>query len=139
MKSLNHVDVFALAAVLLTVTGLIAEEPQKKERFVPNNIAIDDVTLSSPNGKARGSLKKGTKVAGNFNGRNVLNVKTKDGEFGLAYSNFFSRLGSNIKITKDAKQVAESSNQFAFDLYRQARQKTAICSFHRPASQRRWR
>ena len=37
MKSLNHLHVFALAAVLLAVTGLIAKEPPKKERFVPEN------------------------------------------------------------------------------------------------------
>lgn len=133
MKSLNHLHVFALAAVLLAVTGLIAKEPPKKERFVPNYIAVDDVTLSSPNGKARGSLKKGTKVAGSFVGRNVLDVKTEDGEFGLAYTSLFSRLGSSIKLTKDAKQVAESSNQFAFDLYQQARQQDGNLFFS-PAS-----
>ncbi len=35
MKSLNQVYVFALSVVLLTVTGLIAEERQKKARFGP--------------------------------------------------------------------------------------------------------
>lgn len=120
MKSRNHTFVFAPAVVLLTVTGLIAKEAQK-ERFVPSYIAVDDVTLSSPNGSRLAELKKGTLVAARHMG-DVLDVRTQDGRFGLASSRFFSRLGSNIKITKDAKQVAESSNQFAFDLYQQARQ-----------------
>ena len=109
MKSLNHVHVFTVAVALLIATVLIAKEPQKKERFVPNYIAIDDVPLSTPNGNSLGSLKKGTLVAARWMG-DVLDVEAKDGNCGLADSNFFSRRGSSINITKDTKQVAESSN-----------------------------
>ena len=133
MKATKQVHVFALAVVLLTSTVLIAEEPPKKEPFVPNYITVDDVTLSSPNGNPRGALKKGTKVAGSFVGRTVLNVSTDGGPSGLADSSFFSRLGSSIEIKKEAKQVAESSNQFAFNLYQQVRQQDGNLFFS-PAS-----
>ena len=120
MSVINRRGTFALAIVLLTVSTLIAKEPQRKERFVPNYIALHDVTLSSPNGNPLGSLKKGTLVSAREMG-DVLDVTANDGKYGLAYSRFFSRLGSSIKITKDAKQVADSINRFAFDLYQQAR------------------
>ena len=102
MKTLNQVSGFALAVLLLTETGLVAEPPQKKVRFVPNYIAIDGVTLSSPNGNSRGSLKKGTLVTARNPGTEILDVKTEDGRFGLAYSRYFSRLGSSIVITNEA-------------------------------------
>ena len=98
MKALDQVHVFALAVVLLTSPVLIAEEPPKKEPFVPNYITVDDIALSSPNGNPRGALKKGTKVVGSFVGRTVLNVNTDGGQSGLADSSFFSRLGSSVKI-----------------------------------------
>ena len=132
MKSLNQVSAFALAVVLLAVTGLTAEEPQRKERFAPNYIAIDDVTLSTPNGNPLGSLKKGTLVAARDMG-DVLDVKAENGKYGFAYASFFSRLGSSIKITKDARQVADSSNRFAFDLFQQVRQQDGNLFFS-PAS-----
>ena len=100
----------------------MAQEPQRKERFVPNYIAVEDVTLSSPSGNPLGSLKKGTLVAAREMD-DVLNVKAEDGTYGLADSRFFSRLRRSIRITSDVKQVADSSNGFAFDLYQQARQK----------------
>lgn len=132
MKGFNRGQGFALASILLAVNGLIAEEPQKRERFVPNYISVDQVTLSSPNGKPLANLKKGTLVtARKVDG--VLDVKTEDGKFGLSDSRFFSRLGSTIQIEKETKQVAESSNQFAFDLYQQARQQDGNLFFS-PAS-----
>ena len=60
-------------------------------------------------------------------------LETEDGKSGLAYRASFSRLGSNISVTNDAKDVAEASNQFAFDLYQQAR-KTDENLFLSPAS-----
>jgi hypothetical protein len=100
---------------------------------VPNYVAIDDVTLSSPNGNGLAELEKGTLVAARHPGTDILDVKTEDGRFGLAYSRFFSRLGSSVTITGEAKQVAESSNQFAFDLYQQVRQQDGNLFFS-PAS-----
>lgn len=53
MNSISHISALAVA-VFLFVATLTAEEPQRDERFVPNYITIDDVTLSSPNASPRG-------------------------------------------------------------------------------------
>lgn len=127
MMLLPH-TVFACLAV-----ALIAMEAPAIEPFEPNYVAVEDVELSTPNGRALGELKKGTLVAARFVLEGVLDVKTADGQFGLAKAGSFSRLGSSIVVTPEAQSVAASSNQFAFDLYRQARQKKGNLFFS-PAS-----
>lgn len=120
------------AASLIFVTPMQAEEP-KSQKFEPDYIAIEDVTLSSPNGKPLSQIGKGTLVSARNKGADILDLKTADGKFGLAYSESFSRLGSGISVTEDAKSVAAANNQFAFDLYEQMR-KTDGNLFMSPAS-----
>lgn len=116
----NPIGLLAVPAVLLVgITALSAEE--QKTKFRPNYIAIEDVTLSSPGGKGLSKIKKGTFVSARNSGTDTFDLKTEDGKSGLANRESFSRLGSNISVTEDAKHVAEASNQFAFDLYQQAR------------------
>jgi serpin B len=108
-----------------TPVTLIAEQP--KERFVPNAIAVEDVTLTGSNGRPGGKIKRGDLVVANpvmakVSETSVLDVKTEDGRSGRGSTRSFSRLASSLKVTDDTKSVAESSNQFAFDLYQQARQ-----------------
>ena len=94
MKAFNRGQGFALATILLTATGLIAEEAKQKTPFVPNYIAVDRVTLSSPNGKPLANLKKGTLVAARKVG-DVLDVKTEDGQFGLSDSRILQSPGKH--------------------------------------------
>lgn len=103
---------------LVSATSLFAEQPQ--ERFVPNFIAVKDASLSSPDGSPRGMLQKGTLVAAR-EVRGQLEVKAADGKGGLASARSFSRLGSAIRVTPEARNVAGSSNRFAFDLYQRVR------------------
>jgi serpin B len=132
MMSFYRVHFLAMAVGLLTVTHLLAKEPPQEERFVPNYIAVENVTLSSPNGNPLADLKKGTLVAARDVG-GALDVKAADGKFGVAHARFFSRLGSSIQITANVRQVAESSNKFGFDLYQQARRQDGNIFFS-PAS-----
>ena len=113
----------ALAALLLLANGVAAEQPRPRERFVPNYIAVEDVALSTPAGRSLGTLTKGTLVTGRRHTADALDVKTRDGKSAIASRRSFSRLGSSIQITEEARQVAASSNRFAFDLYRQARRR----------------
>ena len=116
----NSICLLAVYSVLqVGITALSAEE--QKPKFRPNYIAIEDVTLSSPSGKGLSKISKGTLVSARNARTDTLDVKTEDGKSGLADRESFSRLGSNISVTDDAKDVAEASNQFAFDLYQQAR------------------
>lgn len=133
MNYRNYIDTFALAVILFAGTNAASQEPQTEQRFEPNYVAISDVPLSSPNGNPLGSLKKGTPVAAREVMGYVLDVKAKDGKYGFAYSSYFSRIGSSINITQAAKQVAESNNQFAFDLYQQTKKQDGNFFFS-PAS-----
>jgi len=119
-------------ALLICITPMHGEET-KSSMFNPNYIAVEDVTLSSPNGKSLSKIGKGTLVSARNPGAGTLDLKTEDGKFGLANRESFSRLGSNITVTDDTRHVAEASNQFAFDLYQQAR-KTDGNLFLSPAS-----
>lgn len=110
------------AASLFNVTLMQAEEP-KSQKFEPNYIAIEDVTLSSPNGRPLSQIGKGTLVSARNPASDILDVETENEKFGLAYRESFSRLGSNISVTDDANSAAAASNQFAFDLYQQVRKK----------------
>lgn len=120
-----------LALTVTSCQSLPAEPPQDK--FFPNYIAIEDVTLSSPNGNRVGNIKKGTLVSARLINHEVLNLTTKDGQAGLANSRGFSQLSSNIQITEAAQASAQSSNQLAFDLYQRLRQQQGNLFFS-PAS-----
>ncbi len=106
--------------VALSVFAPALHSEPIRESFTPNYVAIEDVSLSSPNGNERGRLVKGTLVAAREMG-NVLDVKTRSGEFGLANRRSFRRLSKTIKITDEARSLAASLNRFAFDAYRQLR------------------
>ena len=108
-----------LAAWGLLCGATYAERPA--EVFEPNYVAVEDVPLSTPNGKSLGILKKGTAVAARVVGKGIFDVKTADGQVGFADARWFSRLGSSILITEEARGVAAANNQFAFALYREAK------------------
>lgn len=124
----SYPAVFGCLVLTMIISVASADEP-----FEPNYIAVEDVGLSTPGGKPLGELKKGTAVAARVVGAGVLDVKTADGKFGLGETRWFSRLGSSITVTAEARSVAAASNQFAFDLYRQARPKEGNLFFS-PAS-----
>jgi serpin B len=117
--------------VMTLVPGfrLLANEPfLAKEGFLPNYIAIEDVSLQSADGKPLDTLKVGTQVAAQAQ-PDGLAIVTIDGKKGVAAARSFSRLGGSIPVTDDARKVAESSNQFAFKLYQQTRQKAGNLFF----------
>lgn len=126
---LKLVGGFAAFGLLCGTT--LAERPP--EAFEPNYVAVEDVPLSTPNGKSLGELKKGTQVVARSVGEGVFDVKTADGKFGFAEARLFSRLGDSIVVTAEARGVAAANNQFAFDLYRRARPKEGNVFFS-PAS-----
>jgi len=131
-SSLKLVGFIAAWALLCGTT--IAEPPRPPvEAFEPNYVSVEDVVLSTPNGNPLGILKKGTLVAARVVGEGVLNIKTAEGEAAFVAARSFSRLGSDIVVTEEARAVAVASNQFAFDLYRQARPKAGNLFFS-PAS-----
>lgn len=132
MRSINRGLIFALAVALASLSSIDAKAPQKIQRFVPNYIVLEDITLSAPNGNPRDSLQKGTLVSAREMG-DVLDVRAKDGKFGFAEKRFFSRLGNTIEITNAATQIGESSNRFAFALYHQVRRQNGNL-FLSPAS-----
>ena len=112
---------FIIAACILAgalKSTALAEAPQ--EPFRPNYVAHEDVRLTSGGGKPALTLKKGTLVAAKP-ARDSLSVRTEKGQSGTASARSFTRLGSSIPVTDATKAAAESSNQFAFDLYAQAR------------------
>ena len=115
----------------MAFTASAVEKPP--EDFLPNYMTVEDVALSTPDGNPAGQLKTGTLVSAKLVLDGVLNVKTADGRAGLAASDSFSRLRSSIQVTQACKAVAESSNQFAIDLYLQARQRKGNLFFS-PAS-----
>lgn len=145
MRSLKAIHVFSgLLGWLCSVSDVMAEQPRnvgKKSEFVPTHVAVEDVTLSSTNGNPLAVIAKGRKVVSEsmdgtgrlvFNSE-ILQLRTVDGKFGLAYNTSFSRLSNTIQVTQEAKDVAEASNQFAFDLYQHVRRQEGNLFFS-PAS-----
>jgi serpin B len=108
--------------VLMVVPVAVLAAPP--ERFVPNYVAVEDVMITAPNGSPVGMIKKGERVFANPPARSeaVLAVRTEDGRTGRSSRRAFSRLASSLEVTRDTIAVAQSNNQFAFDLYQQARQ-----------------
>lgn len=127
----SHASYLCLLLACTPFQSLLAEPPQDK--FKPNYMATEAVSLSSPNGNRVGSIKKGTLVSAQLINHDVLNLTTKDGLFGMANSKSFSQLSSSIPITQDAQTASESNNQLAFDLYQRLRQQKGNLFFS-PAS-----
>lgn len=132
LRDLGRFVMLRFLSFATLVSGLIATCMSQEtfgvdpsiETFQANYVAAEEASLATPNGKRIGVLPKGTLVAGRLVHEGILDVKTADGKGGFASARSFSRLGSSIVVTAEAEAVAQAGNQFAFDLYRQARPKT---------------